>query len=201
MCVLGTPDADLYDWPGAGTDEGDALVTDGVRPGYREVAANLRARILSGEYAPGTAIPGQLALSREFEADVAVVNRAFGELAREGLVEMAGRGRRTVVLAQRRWHVEVTVRLAADVEGARPLPAALSDAADSEPGVELALLRPAFIPSTHDIPGYPVLIAEMTAVASDVDIAVTRAWGLVRDALRVDGGWDLDEPRVTARPA
>jgi GntR family transcriptional regulator len=59
---------------------------------YREIADVLRARIVSGEYAPGTALP----LRRDIAADHGVseitVRKATDLLAKEGLVTSRGRG-------------------------------------------------------------------------------------------------------------
>jgi hypothetical protein len=208
MAVLGVLKADLYDWAEAGTDEGDALV-DGERSGYRQVAAVLRARILGADpakhYPPGSAIPGNGALAEELNADIAVVNRAVGELDREGLVEVTGRGRRTIVRGQRRWRVTVTVRWPGDpavpfgvIDSAT---SALATAAGADAAVSGLSASYALISPVPDAPGGPALVTAMTVLAADVGIAGVRAWGLVRDALRGQDGWDLDEPSASARPA
>jgi DNA-binding transcriptional regulator YhcF (GntR family) len=108
MAVLGTPGTDLYDWAGAETDEGDSSV-EGARPGYRQVAETLRTRIADGTYPPRTAIPGQQLLSDQLGADIAVVNRAVDLLEAEGLVQRAGRGRKTMVVEQGQFRVELVV--------------------------------------------------------------------------------------------
>ena len=59
----------------------------------------------------------------------------------------------------------------------------------------------ALMPGVHDAPGGQALVTDMTVLAADVAIATGRAWGLVRDALRAQDGWDLDEPWASARPA
>lgn len=206
MVVLGVADPDLYDWPEAETDEGDALV-DGERAGYRQVAGILRARILGGEdgYLPRMAIPGNGILAGELNADIAVVNRAVGELAREGLVELNGRGRRTVVLEQRRWRVTVTVWRPGDpgipLDALESATSALAAAAGADPAVQDLSAQFALMPGVHDAPGGQALVTDMTVLAADVAIATGRAWGLVRDALRAQRGWDLDEPWASARPA
>jgi Bacterial regulatory proteins, gntR family len=206
MAVLGVLKADLYDWAEAGTDEGDALV-DGERSGYRQVAAVLRARILGDgpDYPPRSAIPGNGLLAEELNADIAVVNRAVSELAREGLVELNGRGRRTIVLEQRRWHVAVTVPRAGDpaipfgiVDSAT---SSLAAAAGADPAVSGLAASYVLVAAVPDAPGGPALVTAMDVLAADVGIAGVRAWGLVRDALRGHDGWDLDEPSASARPA
>jgi GntR family transcriptional regulator len=60
---------------------------------FRQLAAILRARIASGEYAPGRKIPSLIALQAEFSLSSMTVRRAVGILAAEGLlIKVPGRG-------------------------------------------------------------------------------------------------------------
>src|SRR5260221_14155551 len=60
-----------------------------------QVAGILRAGILDGTYPADAPLPTQLDLARQHGISEATVNRAFAELAREGMVR-TGSGRRTV---------------------------------------------------------------------------------------------------------
>jgi DNA-binding transcriptional MocR family regulator len=172
---------------------------------YEQVARFLRRQILDGEIAAGAVLPGAPALARQKGVTQSVANRALETLEALGMVRMeAGRG--SVVLEQRRWHVTVTVRQAAGEAGIPPealssAVTALEAAAGTDPAVEDLSASYVLIPATHDTPGWPALATEMTVLAADVGIAGVRAWGLVRDALRAQDGWDLDEPWASARPA
>ncbi|MBN1670170.1 MAG: GntR family transcriptional regulator [Kiritimatiellae bacterium] len=53
---------------------------------YGRVIETLRAQIREGVYKPGSRLPGQLALTKEFGVSVITVNRALNELAKEGLL-------------------------------------------------------------------------------------------------------------------
>ncbi|RYY90709.1 MAG: GntR family transcriptional regulator [Comamonadaceae bacterium] len=60
---------------------------------YAAVASALRARILAGEWAPGTALPSEQALAQEHGVALATLRRALELLAGQGLVERShGRG-------------------------------------------------------------------------------------------------------------
>ena len=61
--------------------------------GYREVAADLQARISSGEYPPGTQIPSYAQLAKLYSVSVTTVQRAILILQAQGvLVGVQGRG-------------------------------------------------------------------------------------------------------------
>lgn len=65
---------------------------------YRHITETLRARVTSGEFAPGAALPSEAALCEEYGVARNTLRRALDRLADEGLVEVRpGRGR--VVLA------------------------------------------------------------------------------------------------------
>lgn len=54
---------------------------------YRDIKADIRARILRGDWAPGALLPGEIDLAEGYEAARSTVNRAMRELADEGLIE------------------------------------------------------------------------------------------------------------------
>ena len=56
-------------------------------PKYQVLADDLRARIRSGEYAPGSLIPSKAALMKRRRLSLGTVTRAAEILAAEGLVE------------------------------------------------------------------------------------------------------------------
>lgn len=60
---------------------------------YGALAASLRARVVSGEWPPGTAIPAEQTLAAEHGVALGTMRRALELLAQEGLVERVhGRG-------------------------------------------------------------------------------------------------------------
>ncbi|MCX4871085.1 MULTISPECIES: GntR family transcriptional regulator [unclassified Streptomyces] len=58
--------------------------------GYADVASHFRARIKSGELAPGDALPSVAEIRDEFEVAAKTVSRALGVLKSEGLVTSRG---------------------------------------------------------------------------------------------------------------
>ena len=54
---------------------------------YREVKADILARITSGDLAPGSAMPNEVDLAESYGCARATVNRAMRELAEEGIIE------------------------------------------------------------------------------------------------------------------
>jgi GntR family transcriptional regulator, histidine utilization repressor len=65
---------------------------------FRDIKADISRRIAEGAWPPGTMLPGEEALAREFGAARATVNRALQELARSGLVERRRRAGTRVAL-------------------------------------------------------------------------------------------------------
>jgi DNA-binding GntR family transcriptional regulator len=66
---------------------------------YKDITAALRARITSGEFAPGGLLPSESALCAEYRVARNTLRRALDQLASEGLITASpGRGR-TVVAA------------------------------------------------------------------------------------------------------
>lgn len=54
---------------------------------YRDVKADILSKIVRGEWAPGSLIPGEIELAERYSCARATVNRAVRELAEEGIVE------------------------------------------------------------------------------------------------------------------
>lgn len=188
MAVLGTPEADLYDWPEADESEGEGLVAS-ARPGYRQVADTLRARISEGHYPPRSALPGQSIIANELGADIAVVNRAVDMLEAEGLVRRAGQGRRTMIEERRRFRAEVAFPEGGDAPAVLLAPA-VRKAAEDDPAVSGV--------KTH-IDGDGAVTVSALVVAAHGGLAGNRLAELVRSAAL--DGWDVAAASVSARPA
>ena len=62
------------------------MIGEAAQPRYAAVKAHVRARITSGEWQPDTRIPSENALGPELGVSRITINRAFAELAREGLL-------------------------------------------------------------------------------------------------------------------
>jgi DNA-binding GntR family transcriptional regulator len=61
---------------------------------YKTIADALRTRIVDGDYAPGTKLPSESALSTEYGVARNTLRRALEQLADEGLIAvLPGRGR------------------------------------------------------------------------------------------------------------
>lgn len=173
----------------------------------RQVAARLRAQIYSGALPAGAVMPTQRELVEQYGGiySEATMYRALAELARDKLVTM-GQGRKTTVLEQLRWRVSVTVRWTGDPRGATTAAldaarSAITAAVEADPAVAGPGTAWVTIPGTHDMPAFAALAVEMTVLASDVALAVGRAWAIARDSLRGDAGWDLVLPRASVAPA
>ena len=52
---------------------------------YEEVAADLEARIRSGEFPPGSRMPGEIALKDEYGRSLSTIRKAIGILRERGL--------------------------------------------------------------------------------------------------------------------
>ena len=62
-------------------------------PIYEQITRQLRAKIVSGELAPGAALPSMRLLAKELRISVITTKHAYEELEREGLiVTQTGRG-------------------------------------------------------------------------------------------------------------
>lgn len=61
---------------------------------YKGIAVAIRARIIDGEFPPGSTLPSEAALCGQYEVSRNTLRRALDELAAEGLlVAQPGRGR------------------------------------------------------------------------------------------------------------
>jgi DNA-binding FadR family transcriptional regulator len=164
LTVLGTPATGLYDWTDAGT-EGE-LVSD-ARTAYGRAVAELRQRI-----ADGRGLGAMTALARDLGADYAIVNRAFGQLAAEGLL-LVEHGKRTRVPDRRHWSVAFGTPEVTTEEGS-VVDARLQAAAAAQPMVSRAR-------TAHESP--QVLLVMMTVESADAGGAVTAALLVAREAL------------------
>ncbi|WP_043627585.1 GntR family transcriptional regulator [Nonomuraea candida] len=62
------------------------MVKNTGRPGYLQIADDLRAQIRGGSLAPGTPLPSTAQLAEQYDASLSVVKMAVGILRNEGLV-------------------------------------------------------------------------------------------------------------------
>ncbi|WP_336212611.1 winged helix-turn-helix domain-containing protein [Nonomuraea sp. LPB2021202275-12-8] len=62
------------------------MVKNTGRPGYLQIADDLRAQIRGGSLAPGTPLPSTAKLAEQYGASLSVVKLAVGVLRTEGLV-------------------------------------------------------------------------------------------------------------------
>jgi GntR family transcriptional regulator len=90
---------------------------DAPVPLYHQVFQVLRARIMSGEYAPGMQLPPEERFTRDFRVSRHTVRMAMQYLAQEGLIErFAGRG--TFVASPGRRRTQWTIGSIEDLIGA-----------------------------------------------------------------------------------
>ena len=57
-----------------------------MTPIYEQIVSQIKADIISGELAPGTALPSVRTLSRELKISALTVKKAYDYLEEEGLV-------------------------------------------------------------------------------------------------------------------
>ncbi|MGW2152268.1 GntR family transcriptional regulator [Nonomuraea sp. NPDC001699] len=62
------------------------MVKNTGRPGYLQIADDLRAQINGGSLAPGAPLPSTAQLAERYDASLSVVKMAVGILRNEGLV-------------------------------------------------------------------------------------------------------------------
>ncbi|MEV0307465.1 GntR family transcriptional regulator [Nonomuraea fuscirosea] len=62
------------------------MVQNTGRPGYLQIADDLRSQIRGGSLAPGTPLPSTAQLAERYDASLSVVKMAVGILRNEGLV-------------------------------------------------------------------------------------------------------------------
>ncbi|MFT4149553.1 MAG: GntR family transcriptional regulator [Paracoccaceae bacterium] len=85
--------------------------------GWEEIRQEVLARIRRRDWPPGASIPGEEALAAEFGVARATVNRALGELAREGVLERRRKaGTRVAALPVRKATLDIPV-IRQEVEG------------------------------------------------------------------------------------
>jgi DNA-binding transcriptional regulator YhcF (GntR family) len=177
MTVLGTAEADLYDWADTENSEGETPM-DAARPAYRQVARELRTRIFDPAHdrhvTAGHVLPGQSILSGQVRADTSIVNRALAVLAAEGLIQVE-HGRKTVVLERSRWRVDIEARLPDGTPDPELVRRAVTEAL-------AAAGQPAIREATADLDRGRLLIT-MTVESADLPGAVTAALPVARMAL------------------
>lgn len=71
---------------------GDMIQRDGPVAPWRQIAAIYRARIESGELAPGDRLPSIASLAQEFEIAKTTAQKVIEALRREGLVDTSPMG-------------------------------------------------------------------------------------------------------------
>jgi len=188
--MLGEPEAYPYDWPE--DIDMEVLPVEAARPGYRQLAADLRQQILGGTLAPGEPLPANSALAAQYGVSMSLANAAVAQLEREGLV-LVGHGRPTTVRPRRRYRAEVTGArwTGGDVISGEAFTAvadALAAAEEADPALADADLTAA---------GASLALSVMVT-AADEGHAALRASRLVRHV--TGDGWDLDGASVEARP-
>lgn len=58
----------------------------GIPPTYREIAEEIAAKIMSGEYERGSMLPGARELARHYGVAMSTIHRAMNLLQEQGLV-------------------------------------------------------------------------------------------------------------------
>jgi GntR family transcriptional regulator, histidine utilization repressor len=95
-------------------------VTAADKTSFRDVKAEILLRITDGPWPPGTLLPGEVELAREFGCSRATVNRAMREVSELGLIDRrrkAGTRVRLAPLRQARFEIPV-VRVEIENTGA-----------------------------------------------------------------------------------
>jgi GntR family transcriptional regulator, histidine utilization repressor len=72
------------------------------KTGYRDVKQAVFTRIRTGDWGPGTQLPGEVDLAAEFGCSRGTVNRAMQELSDDGIIERRRKGGSRVKLAPSR---------------------------------------------------------------------------------------------------
>lgn len=92
------------------------------RPVYLQVADDVRAQILDGQLAAGTALPAEARMAYDYGVGPRTVRKALDELERDGLIQRQA-GRAAVVRAQVGERQVVRLARGSQLEVRRPTPA------------------------------------------------------------------------------
>ena len=76
------------------------LSPDDPRPMYQQIVDQITARIMAGDWAPGSSLPSIRELAADSQVSVITVRRAYEELERAGVIATR-QGRGSVVAEQR----------------------------------------------------------------------------------------------------
>jgi DNA-binding FadR family transcriptional regulator len=156
-----------------------------------QVAWTVRGEIFDGTYPAGSELPSQLDLAGEYGYSEATINRAFAELARQGLISQRS-GRRTVVLPHYTYVVKISVTAASGAPGDlkfSELQERLADRADGEPAIAGAVTT---------LVGQRGMQAVMNVRAANPSQACVTASAILAAAAGTD--WDTAHAFVSAEP-
>jgi DNA-binding GntR family transcriptional regulator len=107
---------------------------------YRRIAGELRQRIESGELPPGSMMPSELTLTKQYSVARGTVRSALALLADAGLIEVVpGQGRRVVGDAVKRVPATAYERIVADLQ--RRLDAGEFGSADPLPSEAMLMAK------------------------------------------------------------
>ncbi|MEM9062832.1 MAG: GntR family transcriptional regulator [Pseudomonadota bacterium] len=101
-------------------------------PRYARVRASLIERLASGEWAPGTSLPSEIALAAEMEVSQGTVRKAMDSLVADGALNRV-QGRGTFVAEQTPELANFRFLRIVDGDGQRVIPELLSWTAKTEP--------------------------------------------------------------------
>ncbi len=161
---------------------------------YLRIAADIRGKIVSGELAPGAAIPTHAEIQAEYGVSTTVARTAVGVLKSEGLVEgRFGSGvyvrkiqritRQSVQRNSRGATGKSTSPFARDVEAAGHVPG-WSSCSERDVAPERIAIR-------LDIePGGPVMRTDYVFTADGEPVQVSRSW----EPLALTGGTPVEMP-------
>jgi DNA-binding FadR family transcriptional regulator len=153
-----------------------------------QVAWLLRGRIFDGTYPVGAEMPSQLDFAGQFGYSEATINRAFAELARQGLISMRS-GRKTVVLPHYRYEVKIGVAAPEGTKDISGMQRQLAGRAGAEPAMLGAVATLAA--------GRAVQVVTEVRAANPSQACVTAVAVL---AAAAGDGWDTAQAFVSAEP-
>ena len=168
----------------------EALVNSREAASIAAIFREVRAAIYAGEHSPGDRLPTRAKLAAAKGVSPESISIVMRMLAAEGIVS-SEQGRGTFVLERRRFRVQVDVARSAGTPVPGSSPVLLSAALDAEPAAS----------ELQAVERDGALAVSVAIETGGIPVAVSIAVGLVEDALRKDGGWDLAGASVTARPA